>query len=529
MNDFITIIVADDEPIVRKNFVENYSFEKHGYKIIAEAENGKDALNKCLKYTPDILITDIVMPQMDGLKLISKVKEFLPNIKVILLTCHEDFEYARKAIALGASDYLSKITMSETEIFNALDRTKQEILEDKFPDEMKLNSRKFIEKNIYTLRYQLIMDIINNKYSQNEINLNCNIMGIDLYKAPFYLLALSFIGFDESEKKDLEKVKLLKIIQETKYKNIDVSGFVGNSCDAFVIVYCDSEKELNEYYNHLNDAIYKQSNYNMIAGGSSNISVDATQSINEPLRCAYFEAMSQLKVSFYQLDNGSVCYNSDTQYTFSPWNSFIEKDFDDYLSSLNFEDANIVQELEKAIASRLILNHFFPEDIILWLIRLSTKLLDVDTNVQKKYINKARKLVNIREISSYLAELLIEKNKNIEYKIDIDDIKREEIKLAVKYVRANYSAPIGVIELAEYLEISPNYFSSLFKKETGMGFNSYLCSYRINKAKHMLCETDFNLSQIAEKTGFANDKYFYKLFKKYFKMTPHEYRMKNKH
>lgn len=122
----IRIVVADDELPIRQELV-NFPWEKYGFCLSGAGRNGKDALEICRSEKPDVLLTDITMPVMDGLELIRTLKQEQPEIKCVILTCHQDFDYAKKAITYNALDYILKLDLSESILSETLKRIKEAV------------------------------------------------------------------------------------------------------------------------------------------------------------------------------------------------------------------------------------------------------------------------------------------------------------------------------------------------------------------------------------------------------------------
>jgi len=123
----IKVLIADDESIVRKGLRSTVPWDKYGMEVVADAPNGRKAWDAFLEHQPEVLITDIVMPEMDGIELSRKVKEKAPNTKIILLSCHRDFEYAQQGMKLGASGYLLKTAFEDEELEGMLAKFQSEL------------------------------------------------------------------------------------------------------------------------------------------------------------------------------------------------------------------------------------------------------------------------------------------------------------------------------------------------------------------------------------------------------------------
>ncbi|MEC0373600.1 response regulator transcription factor [Paenibacillus chibensis] len=123
----IKVLIADDESIVRKGLRSTVPWEQFGMEVVADAPNGLKAWEAFLEYRPDVVITDIVMPEMDGIELTRKVKETAKHTKIILLSCHRDFEYAQQGMRLGASGYLLKTAFEDEELEELLKQFQRDL------------------------------------------------------------------------------------------------------------------------------------------------------------------------------------------------------------------------------------------------------------------------------------------------------------------------------------------------------------------------------------------------------------------
>src|SRR5690606_17643094 len=121
MSNFYTVLVVDDEVLIRQGIIHYVDWESNGYQIIGEAANGKEAIEKIEQQAPHIILTDIVMPSMDGIELIQFVKKHYPMIEIIVLSSYEEFDYVRKTFQLGVADYILKPKLNEQEILKTLD------------------------------------------------------------------------------------------------------------------------------------------------------------------------------------------------------------------------------------------------------------------------------------------------------------------------------------------------------------------------------------------------------------------------
>lgn len=154
--DKIRCIVVDDEALIRERFRYAFPLEEHGFEIVGEAEDGEEALELCRQLSPDIVITDVVMPRMNGLELTEELKRLMPRVKVIILSSFQEFEFARKAVMLGALGYLLKVTSGYQELLEILIQARSEIEADREKMLLSIEERKHLQDSQPLLRKQLI-------------------------------------------------------------------------------------------------------------------------------------------------------------------------------------------------------------------------------------------------------------------------------------------------------------------------------------------------------------------------------------
>ncbi|MFZ7943307.1 response regulator [Neobacillus sp. 19] len=123
----IKVLIADDELIVRKGLIATVDWEKYGMKVVADAPNGLKALELFKEYSPEVVITDIVMPEMNGIEFARKIKQRSPDVKILLLSCHRDFTFAQEGMNIGASGYIVKTAFQDQEFEDYLERFKNEL------------------------------------------------------------------------------------------------------------------------------------------------------------------------------------------------------------------------------------------------------------------------------------------------------------------------------------------------------------------------------------------------------------------
>lgn len=537
------LILVDDEEEVRKGIINKIHWQEVGFKIIGEAANGIEALEIAEKTVPDVIITDIKMPFMDGISLIYNIKESFKNVKIVILTGFDEFEYAQKAVKLSVDEYILK-PISSKEFIEVLSKIKLKL------DEEISRKRDFealmehYEQSIPVLRERFLSSLIVNKLRKDEIIEKSRIYKVDL-NAEGYIVSVLDIDF----KDDSQQNKTIGLY------NIEDSELV-----RFAVLNI-AEEILNNYKSNL---LFRHNNYIVIIFLADNFAKDnfirnslsileeLKQSIEKYIKCnyaigvgTYVEDILNLGVSYksstaaldYRIMLGSnriICIN-DIEPQFNNKIAFDEEKEHMLASSLK---VGTKDELEKTI------DCFFYEIISakasfreynIYLIEMLTTILktardlgiDIDRLLGVNF-NPFTQIFEFYDLSSVKHWI-----KDIAQKVKSCILKERQnsckniVEKALGYAAANYSdSQLTVDKLCRNLHVSPNYFSSIFKKETKQTFVNYLTNIRLEKAKELLKSTNLKAFEIAARVGYSEGNYFSYCFKRNTGLSPSEYRNK---
>lgn len=532
----IKVFLVEDEIIIREAIHKMIPWAEYGFELIGEAKDGEMALPLIKKSKPDVLITDIKMPFMDGLTLSRLVKKDLPNTKIIIISGYDDFDYARQAITLGIEQYLLK-PISKDEFLEVLEGIRSKY---KKENEQKLYYQKFeneikaYEKNAQRDFFELLVseDVDLQRIYEQADRLQIDIM------AQCYNLVL----FDIGAKSDYQNVG-------DRYSN-----------DA-----ADVQNKIDEFF--INNRSYQlfrnqQFNYAVLIKGDENEIGQITAECIEFLKTT-FEQNGTLEwfvcagKSVERLSMMSECYKEAMKsfayrylgyrYVFSYEN--IEKTEKD-------EDMNLQNIDMNAVKQEIIYNFLFnalDEEVdsfvknYLQMIggeAMRSKMFQqyILLNLHFCLTSFAEKLgYDKTEIDDSLKFIVYERIKSTE---DLEKIigsilrkgirLREErskgrnqsvIRTALQYMEENFTDDsLTLNRVAGVANVSANHFSALFSQEMGQTFIEYLTQLRMNRAKEQLRCTDMRSGEIALEVGYKDPHYFSFLFKKTQGCTPSEYR-----
>lgn len=539
----LKIFLAEDEVIVRETIKRMIPWEDLGFELVGEAADGEMALPLLLRQKPDLLITDIKMPFMDGLTLAKVAKKEIPGLKVVILSGYDDFNYAKQAINIGVEDYLLKpITKNAlierlTEIRSRYEHEKtQKEYYEKFHREMqayeKNSSRDFFEAlvsgsmdmmEIYRRSEKLGLDIVAEAYNVLIFTMNC--------EEDF---SGQREGYSEWEAESLE------LLEEFFSENTSAMLFCCNIFSYGVLIKGQKEtieentrscvSEIQRIFDRK-----EQKRQWFVAAG-------------EPV-----ERLSQIQKSYYSASRAfSHRYLYDENILYYDEMASMEK------KNVTEDDSTYLQKVDVNALNPAILQKF-----------LSNGLLEETENFVKDYfyaigqepleslVFRNYVTLNVRfSVMSFLKEIgcdtrtleqedtedvLSESSKSLENAIayaekiisqaialrdqNSGNKNRSILKTAVDFIDSHYTEEdMSLNKAANAANVSANHFSALFSQNMGQTFIEYLTNLRMNKAKEYLRCTSMRSSEIAGEIGYKDAHYFSYLFKKTQGMTPSDYR-----
>lgn len=526
------ILIVDDEEEIRLGIIKKIDWENYGFTIVGDAQNGIEALEKAETLQPDIIMTDVRMPFMDGLELGSKILEIFPSTKIIIFSGCDDFEYAQKAIRINVIEYVLKPINSEEliEILKKLKITLDE--ENNEKQNVDLLQKHYIE-SLPILREQFLISLIEGNIIKEDIERQIKKLGIDL---SLKYLSVAVANIDKVNLNNTAFKENRMLLSISAKKTID--SILGKACNFISFVYLDKviiignfeeEKSIKFYINALNEscrALKKIVNCDMTIG------VGRTCYELGNLDISYNDAKSALE---YRVIVGSeqAIYIEDME----P-NSAITLEFNDDLERTfinaikigsNDEIEKVVEELFY-IDNKIILpmNEYrtYAMEIVMTLIKL---MKSYNFNISStlgddfyKYVYFSN-FTSINEIGQWFKEKCGKVNRDI--KSQRITSSKVIVDKAVEYIEANYmDYDLSVDKVCAELHVSSAYFSTIFKKETNISFVNYLTEKRMEEAVKLLNTTDYKTSFIAEKVGYVEANYFSYVFKKKYGISPMRYR-----
>lgn len=535
----IKVFLVEDEMIIRNGVKRSIDWEKEGYEFVGEASDGELAYPLILKEKPDIMITDIRMPFMDGLELSRLVKTELPNIKILILSGYDEFQYAKEAIKIGVTDYLLK-PISSAKLLEALGQVKENILQEREEKELLLRYSRDMQENTENEKSKLFDRLMIGEMSMGEAVEEGKKFGLNL-SASCYAVCLFKILMNSDEKNLLEQTVQASEELEGEVKQIEgVCMFQrGISGLAFLVMEENEEKmreKIRDFSNCLHCVMdqWKELEY----FGAVGKSVDRIRNLKDSFREAdkvfasrFTEKPKQiLSIADLQVqkEEGEVPVKGFVQV--GKTRTVLEK----FLNNGTKEEVNdfceaYAMQLEKDHMRSAMVRQYVVMDICIVILSFCEKLSDGE-ELQKE-VQELQTAIqrngNVREIKENLKKLLV---KVIEVRDMASGRRYSDIIMAAKEeIEKHYmTEEISLNTVAMHVGMSPSYFSSIFSKEAGKMFVEYLTEVRMEKAREYLMCSSMKTSEIGYEVGYKDPHYFSYIFKKTQGCSPKEYRARRK-
>ncbi|MDO4463676.1 MAG: response regulator [Bacillota bacterium] len=529
----LKVFLVEDEFVMREGIKNNIDWNSHGYEFCGEASDGELAFPMIQKLNPDIVITDIKMPFMDGLELSRLIKKELPFTEIIILSGYEEFEYAKEAIKIGVSQYLTKPINGE-ELLREVDLLAEKISEKRKEREIREKYVREMEENFLGERKNLFQYLVTGSKSMSELLEISDKLNIDL-SAIWYRVALVKIQ-SMNHARDEYSNSLVQI--EQKLKAIDADRgllvFDRNLEGQALIFKADSREELdkiqNDYLGKMRDLLgdYTQIRYFVGIGMPVNRLSELPSSFEQASHafahrylvkesCIWnYEEMEQ---NVYHDEEFNISNVNPKQLDRSKLREFLK--FGDKEEVIYF-----VEEYFKDLGPNAMKSNMFRQYIILdayfcvvdfldslQLQKDELEPLDITSGILQSEETAIKYVIRIIEKALELRE----KTASNRYGGIVDEVK--------KYIDKNYAdEDLSLNVLASHVNFSPNHLSMVFSQQTGKTFIKYLTDFRMSKAKELLRCTGKRSSEISLEVGYKDPHYFSYLFKKTQGMTPTQYR-----
>lgn len=488
-----TVLLVDDEKPILDSLMSEISWAELGVNKVLTASDGLIALQLMELEKVDLLITDIRMPQMDGLELLSRVQALYPQTHSILLTAYGEFDYARQALSFGVENYLLKPLQKEE-----MEQTIEKALDNLYSNKNKNNNNKLFLKNILS-RW------VNGNISPEELGERSRLLNINVYLNKYCVICI---------RKQVRTANMSAFFHrcEQQLDDKDTYSFWDDN-GRFVIIIGGNIPAMEKLTGIFYDALLLPDH-----NGRFLVSIGSLVDNSEDLWQSYQKACDLLETHTTVTSFGVITPLSENHFSDDAQVHELEKLFqenDEQIRRRNYH--NFANSLLSDSADSVAYN-----SLIHILIRFFTHNFPSRSGIQKELSTRMRLyLATTNDPLSLFTELL--EFSYLLYRYFIEQLS-PVIQQALSYIHNHYQEPISVKDLCTRNKMNTAYLGYLFKNETGTYFNNYLQQYRISAALTLLQDGDMLLNDIAAAVGFASTTYFISCFKKQIGVSPNKYR-----
>lgn len=534
------VLIVDDEIYVVALIQKLINWEKFDMKVEGTANDGITALDMVKKINPDLVIVDIRMPGYDGISFMDKVREFNTNVRFIVISGHKQFDYAKGAMRNNVEDYLLK-PINKEELENVLENVYKQLMELQEKEQRIQMMKTELDINKQRIRSTLINNLITG--ALNELHLSRQEIN-EKYKTEFQegricilcLITDMPVVLQEDAINDIMLQEMrLDLQRSLKQVCYEVVETIQDNRTVYLINYPkEKEEEIRKILNKrmlvYSEQIRKFDNLfiRICAGKPCESSNEVEQSV---------EAMQQCIYARTAFPNSRIFFSDDIKVSdgllAAIWEPEREK-FVDALKALEAEDAvlwikKMYSRAFYGVEEDTLLYYELYMKIVQEIYQYFSKI-EICRDSWEQYREKMKKMYILVPQASEYSKILGREIKNMIEQLDQMSDKEQSspaIRIVKRYIRENYKEDISLSSAADKANISSVYLSRLFKKEEGINFLDYLNQYRIDEAKKMLKDVQYNILDVADESGFNNTRYFSKIFKKNVGITPSEYRKRH--
>lgn len=529
------VLLADDDYPVLELLSEAVDWKGLGLELRGMYENGLAAWEHAEKEAPDILITDIGMPRMDGLELIERMRLLRPNVRVAILSCHNEFQYAQKAMRMNVQEYFLKDALDPSDLVKVLRRFKESLDADKQTDWERtrlthlVNETKEMRKETFFRNFAQ-QPLLSAEQWRREAN------GYGLFADGEACLPV--VGYIE----DYARVRarfnseqtlrfaignVLEELLPALPLSVVHTGYNARQ-SLFLFVYKPDLK--NNVYDQAQQALRRVREVlgNVLKTGMAFI-VGASADSPEKLKTKLGELLGGTNQRFY-LAEGEIARCQPIEASSGGLFAQYDQAGSEIREALASKDEReIVRAADKWIAA-IRQGRYPAEGAKDWVLKLVLDLKlklhavlaarsDESADMLHKEIADIDSLWELGHwLKAHLLSFTAARGEGA------TGSKRPEVAEAFRYVSMNLGRRISLEEVAEHLHLNPSYFSRFFKKETGATFIEHVTKMKMERAKELLDQTGHSVGEICELLGYDNQSYFIKTFKAHAGVTPVEYR-----
>ena len=525
------VLLVDDEEEIRTGISRKIDWAALGFTLVGEAGNGEEALELSEQLQPDVVLTDIKMPFMDGLELCRRLKQSLPAAKLVVFSGFDDFEYARQAVGMGVFEYILK-PINAPELTSVLTKLKEQLDQQRLERRDMEALRRRYEDSLPTLREVFFTRLLDGKIRSDLIHERAARYEIELPQGVWTAALVQVDTPNESDRMERDELLLLSIRtfleKQFSLEGCSIQAILYNDAVA-LLAYLGTEDKLYPLLEELERLSLLSQSY---------LGVSLTTGVGLPCQ-GVGELHPSVEGARAALDyrvlirGGRVIYIGDLEPCVSVTLSFDEEDQQALSAAVKLGTPQQVEQAVREMIERLQQSGLSPSRCHLFLLEMVTCLVRLARagNVEVEAVFgpdftgavPIKDFSNLQELGRWLTKRCLKLH-------DLLGRQRTDstwrlVEQAKDYIAGHYTdSTLSVESLCSVLHLSPTYFSTLFKREVGMSFTAYVTDIRMEQAARLLRDTDEKTYLIAERTGYTDPNYFSYVFKRHFGVSPSKFR-----
>lgn len=523
------VLIVDDEVLVRIGLKNTIDWESIGFTVVGEASNGEQGFAQFQSLNPDVVITDIKMPKKDGLWLTEQIHATQKDTKIVVLTCYDEFQYARTALKNGASDYMLKSEIVDDELVELMCRLKKSL--DENPNKEQKKPSNLINQK--AIKRALLNDLIKVKFNLDErLALRLEEQNLLKPESKYAFIYLENDSSDHPNAKQISETTVNLVVDQINEKGYDYifNGYM----DEHLFLIASPDLTLTQL-NRMASSV--QNGVAQYFGLKLNLIYTSTILLSDQLGLQH-DLLLQGKEQFYYVPKTeSYVENLDhiKWQTIEPQR--LKKTYiGQFIEWIGKEDVDSAVECLEEMIRMFNQNHYPPKLLKLLVIQIIGELYSAfqyvfdNTELNFNFASFHESILNSRHVEQLktqtyeLLKLIVHELKYVRR-----NQSKHVIKRALNFIDHNYDQNISLEDVAKVINLSKQYVCHIFKKETGQNLSHYINQVRIEKAKQLLLNPNYTNKDIYSMVGYSNQQYFSRVFKKVTGMTTSEYKDKYYH
>lgn len=491
----IKVLLVDDDFLVRTFLSRITDWEKHGYTLVGTAQDGEEALHMVQEYQPDIIITDISMPVMDGIELIRRLKQDGNTANIIALSCHDDFEYVKEAMKLGINEYMLKNLLTEESLLKLLDEMKRSIVS---------TNRSGLQFDAPDEEREYYLQLLQGGKQKSEDSFSASAA-----------MAVNILNYDT-------RVSMMPMEQQKKF-HVSFAQICREACQNVLAVRCvhvqrgqyavlldfsgiSSVYERREKIQQYASATVRYAQQYLAV--SVCIGTSRVEGFQADAQQCWKQAKDAWNERFYTPQ--TVFYGWQMQPSGKEIPEIARQFSENIAAYIEQKKGGMIRQQWEAVLEEFRLQHTQQ-----WLVAEWLRQTDRQAGLAQRMIPD--KLDDFRGLEAAYVTFKEEMLPEL-------DSYSNAVSQTIRYLQQNHTHDASLQDAADQVHLNPAYLSHIFSKETGITFSEYLLSCRINTAKELLAHTSDKIRDVGEHSGFRDYRNFCKTFKRVTGVTPQNYR-----